>query len=215
MTTRNLSQNISPWVKSLPVGHLQLGRDTPANGQKVFTIGRLLRAVETGALSHSSAIARSRIERTLEALSHGVSGDAGNWDRFRKARPPLRSYKAIYFASPRLRRLAPPDKGAALAKMHLSRRAINALSAGKITTIGELICRTESGLLDLPGLGLNKALEVLASLDALSDAVQTNGSVDWIKFTQLRGFRVLPSESFTPSPKEFIEQFPSLCDAAV
>ena len=73
-------------------------------GERSSTIGEIIDAVERGALSHSSPMAAQRIDRTLNALLKMLDdGRPDNWDRFRKARPPLRSYKAIYFACPRLR----------------------------------------------------------------------------------------------------------------
>jgi DNA-directed RNA polymerase delta subunit len=134
---------------------------------------------------------------------------------YRKARPPLRSYKAIYFASPKLSRLVVEEQKSGLAKTHLSRRAINALQKARITTIGQLIMRAEAGIIGLTGLGQFKGLEIVVSLDALADAADTQGTIDWIKFAKIRGFAVLPEEQSDPTPGEFIRCFPSLCEAAI
>src|SRR5678815_2767799 len=112
----------------------------------------MIDAVERGALSHSSPTAAPRIDRMLNALVRTLSdGRPDNWDRFRKARPPLLSYKAIYFASPRLRALSLGERRLALAKAHLSRRALNALEKAQIETIGSLITQAERGIINLAG----------------------------------------------------------------
>jgi DNA-directed RNA polymerase delta subunit len=64
-------------------------------------------------------------------------------------------------------------------------------------------------------LGQFKGLEIVASLDALADATDTQGTIDWIKFAKIRGFAVLPEERSQPTPGEFIRCFPYVCEAAV
>ena len=217
MNNRRFSaKRIHEWVKSLPIGHLQLGRQALPEREDSSTIGEMMDAVERGALRHSSATAARRIERTLDALVRTLGdGQPDNWDRFRNTRPPLRLYKAIYFASPRLRALSAGKKRLALAKLHLSRRAINALNQAGITAIGELIRQAEKGIINLKGLGEFKALEIIAHLDALSHAVRNDGSIDWPKFARLCGFVVLPEEASEPTPPDFVRRFPSLCITAV
>jgi len=209
-------KNLHQWVKNLPIGHLQLGRQALPERESSSTIGEMINAVERGVLYHISATAARRIDRTLNALFR-MLGDGGpdNWDRFRKTRPRLSSYKAIYFASPRLRALNARERGLALAKAHLSRRAINALEKGHIETIGHLITQAERGIINLAGLGVFKGLEVVASLDALADAVRKDGTIDWLKFAQRRNFAVLPRSAIAPTPRDFIREFPRVCEAAV
>jgi DNA-directed RNA polymerase delta subunit len=218
MNERRFSgKNLHQWVKNLPIGHLQLsGR--PANLRRVSsTIGELFDAVHRGALLRSSPTAVARIKRTLNALTKALNRGNGSegWDLYRKARPPLRSYKAIYFASPRLSRLAAGEQRSRLARMHLSRRAINALKKARIITLGQLINRAQAGIVGLTGLGQFKGLEIVASLDALSEAAGMKGSIDWVKFAKIRGFAVLPEQQSQPTPEEFICCFPSLCQRAV
>jgi hypothetical protein len=210
------AKNIHRWVKNLPVGHLQLDRQAIPERESSSTIAEMIDALERGAFSHRSPTAAQRIDRTLNALLRTLDdGRPDNWDRFRRSRPPLRSYKAIYFASPRLRALNARERKLALAKAHLSRRAINALEKAHIETIGHLITRAERGIVDLAGLGVFKGLEVIASLDALADAIQTDGSVDWLKFAQLRKFVVLPRSAIAATPREFIREFPRVCEIAI
>jgi Bacterial RNA polymerase, alpha chain C terminal domain len=209
-------KNLQQWVKNLPIGHLQLGRHALPERESSSTIGEMMEAVERGVLRHSSATAARRIERTLDALVRTLGdGRPGNWDRFRNTRPPLRSYKAIYFASPRLRALSGDEKRLALAKLHLSRRALNALNQGGITVIGELIRQAEKGIINLEGLGEFKALEIITHLEALSDAARSDGSIDWPTFARLCKFAVLPEEASEPTPQDFVRRFPSLCITAV
>ena len=202
-------------MKNLPIGHLQLGRQALPERESSSTIGEMIDAVERGALQHSSSTAARRVDRTLNLLLKTLGdGRPDNWDRFRKARPPLRSYKAIYFASPRLRALSARERELGLAKAHLSRRAINALEKARIETIGKLIKRAERGIINLAGLGIFKGLEVVATLDALADAIRTDGSIDWLKFAQLRNFVVLPRSAIAATPREFICEFPRVCEVA-
>jgi hypothetical protein len=209
-------KNIHQWVKNLPIGHLQLDRRAIPKRESSSSIGEMIDAVERGALCHRSPTAAHRIDRTLNALLRTLGdGRPDNWDRFRRSRPPLRSYKAIYFASPRLRALNARERKLALAKAHLSRRAINALEKAHITTIGHLITRAERGIINLAGLGGFKGLEVVASLDALADATQIDGSIDWLKFAQLRKFVVLPRSAIAATPREFIREFPRVCAIAI
>ena len=217
MNNRRFSgKNLHEWVKNLPIGHLQLGRQALPERESSSTIGEMIDAVERGALRHSSPTAARRIDRTLNALLRTLGdGRPDNWDRFRKARPPLRSYKAIYFASPRLRALNARERKLGLAKAHLSRRAINALEKARIETIGQLITRAERGIINLAGLGIFKGLEVVATLDALADAIRTDGSIDWLKFAQLRNFVVLPRSAIAATPREFIREFPRVCEIAI
>jgi hypothetical protein len=135
--------------------------------------------------------------------------------RFRKTRPPLLSYKAIYFASPRLRELSSRERKLALAKAHLSRRAINVLEKAQIETIGNLITQAERGIINLAGLGMFKGLEVVTALHALADAVGIDGTIDWLKFAQRRKFAVLPRSAIRPAPRDFIREFPPVCEAAI
>jgi DNA-directed RNA polymerase delta subunit len=215
---RHLSEkNLHPWVKKLPIGHLQLS-GWPADLRRTpSTIGDLFEAVQRGAQLPGSPAAVAKIKRMLNGLTKTLNRANGSegWDLYRKARPRLRSYKAIYFASPRLSKLAAVEQNSRLARMHLSRRAINALQRGRITTVGQLIERVQAGVVGLSGLGQFKGLEIVASLDALADAADDQGSIDWVKFAKIRGFVVLPEEQSKPTPEEFIRCFPSLCEAAV
>src|SRR5262249_43336397 len=156
--------------------------------------GNLFDAVQRGALSRSSPTAVARIKRTLNLLTKALKRANGSegWDLYRKARPPFRSYKAIYFASPRLSRLALIERKSTLAKLHLSRRAINALQKAHITTLKQLIKKAEAGIIGLTGLGQFKGLEIVMTLDALADTTDKQGAIDWVKFAKIRGFAVLP-----------------------
>jgi hypothetical protein len=118
-------KNLHKWVKNLPIGHLQLARQALRERESWSTIGEMINSIERGELYRSSPTAARRIDRTLNALLRTLGdGRPDNWDRFRKVRPPLLSYKAIYFASPCPRALGARERKLALAKAHLSRRAI-------------------------------------------------------------------------------------------
>jgi DNA-directed RNA polymerase delta subunit len=210
-------KDLHPWVKNLPIGHLQTSGKEDDLRRTFPTIGDLFEGVYRDALPRNSPTAVAKIKRTLNALTKTLNrgNDIEGWDFYRKALPPFRSYKAIYFASPRLSILAAGEQRSRLAKMHLSRRAINALEKAHITTVGQLIERAQAGIVGLTGLGRFKALEVVASLDALAEVTDRQGSTDWVKFAQIRGFAVLPDQQSKPTPEEFIRRFPALCEAAV
>lgn len=215
-TARQHRRDLQSWVRNLPVGHLQLGGYSSALHTRHSRIGDLLDSVEKGGLSRSSPTAARRIKRTLDALTKALSDPRPNgWDRFRKVRPPFRSSKVIYFASPRLSALHPREEASALSKMHLSSRAINALRRAGINTIGDLIRQAQDGLIGSAGLAEFKGLEVVARLDSLADAAQRDGSIDWLKFARICGFRILPHIASTATPQDLIREFPSLCKAAV
>ena len=72
----------------------------------------------------------------------------------------------------------------ATSKNDLSRRAINALKKARIITLGQLINRAQAGIVGLTGLGQFKGLEIVASLDALSEAAGMKGSIDWVKLCE-------------------------------
>jgi DNA-directed RNA polymerase alpha subunit len=55
-----------------------------------------------------------------------------------------------------------------VAKLHLSRRAINALEKAGVTTLGRLIKRAEAGIIGVTGLGQFKGWEIVVTLDALA-----------------------------------------------
>lgn len=208
-------ESLHDWVKRLPIGHLQLSWQL--SYLRSSTIGDLFDAVQRGALARSSPNAVARIKQTLNTLIKTLNRGKGSdgWDLYRKARPRLRSYKAIYFASPRLSKLAAKEGRSGVAELHLSRRAINALQQARITTLSRLIKQAEIGIIDLAGLGQFKAVEIVEALDALADATDKEGTIDWIKFASLRGFRVLPERQSKATPEEFIRSFPSLCQTAV
>src|SRR5262249_20155454 len=90
-------KSLPGWVKSLPIGHLQLGGGRLSDLRRnSSTIGNLFDAVQRGALSRSSPTAVARIKRTLNLLTKALKRANGSegWDLYRKARPPFRSYKA-------------------------------------------------------------------------------------------------------------------------
>ncbi len=219
MSTLPQTDNIDPWVRSLPAKHLQLsasGRPSRPT-QKASTIGDLLDAVRARALQHSSPTAAARIKRTIDVLLRALATHPGaeGWDHFRKSRPAFRSFQAIYFASSRLRLLSSTAKSAPLGQMQFTRRAINSLHRSRIKSIGVLVTRAEKGLINLRGIGESNAAEIVHKLDALASSTQSAGSVDWIGFARRCGFKILPQHAGIVAPAKFITAFPDICDAAV
>ena len=56
---------------------------------------------------------------------------------------------------------------------------------------------------------------MVASLDALADAIRADGSIDWLKFAQLRKFAVLPRSAIAANAaRSSFGAFPRLCETA-
>ena len=203
-------------IGELPTGHLQLPQRVAWSADEFRTIGELIegfirnRPLETRSLT-------SQLTRVVRNLVSAVRTDGlHGWDRFRKARPLFVTHGSLYFFSPAFERLGAATVSDRLAKLHLSRRAINALHAANVTTIGDLIQRTKTGITDLSASGELTSTEIVESLDALADAVASDGSVDWVCYAERRRFQLLPNapqDAFTG--RQFLWQFPRACDEAV
>ena len=210
---------VDPKIAALSVGHLQLKGRARSVTTTSETIGELVEVV-TGrrqapsSWTGSTAVHIDRVVRVLLSAT-GEKGMSA-WDVFRKSRPRLAAPRAIFFTSPVFERIDKSVREGALAKLHLRKRAINALSAIHVLTIEALIQRARVGIVDLRAAGTLTSLEIVDALDALADSVELNGSVDWITYGRRRGFAILPSTiQHGYSAREFLRLFPSVCEFAV
>ena len=203
-------------IAELPAGHLQLGGSAAATADHYSTIGALVSASATGELPPRLPGAL-HIRRVLSMAAAATHNDgAAGWDQFRKLRPAFVVPERIFFYSPRLHRLQASSRDGSLAKLHLSRRGVNALHAGGIGTIGALIARAACGIIDLRAVGHLTAMEITGALNALSDCLTPEGAVDWIGYAERQQFKILPQPANqTYSGREFLWEFPRLCEAAV
>ena len=203
-------------IARLAVGHLQLQGRAATAADSFGTIGAVASACQDGELAGRSP-GGLHVRRVLSLAAaaiqnHGLAG----WDHFRKTRPPFVAADRIYFYSPRLHQVQGSLRDGSLPKLHLSRRAINALQAGGIATIGSLIISAERGIVHLRAIGQLTALEITEALEALATALDAEGAVDWIAYAERRQFRILPHRRQTHySGREFLWHFPSVCEAAV
>ena len=100
--------------------------------------------------------------------------------------------------------------------MHLNRRAITALRAIGVSTIGKLIGEARKGIVGLRAAGVLTTLEITGTLDALSDAVTATGDIDWLCFAERRSFTLLPAAAKDSySARDFLWHFPRICEEAV
>lgn len=110
--------------------------------------------------------------------------------------------------------LAASERQNSVRILHLSNRAVNALQVKGIRSIGQLIKRARKEIPDLRGATCRS--EVLRALNALSQSIERDGSVDWIKYARTRKFLVLPGmASIAGDPEHFLFLFPKLAKVAV
>ncbi len=96
--------------------------------------------------------------------------------------------------------------------LNLSRRTVNALSAGGVTKIRQLVTRYDRTF--PKGKASNKDCD--EALSALAKSMRSNGDVDWIKYAEKRGLLILPSAvQRTGSVRDFIEIFAKTAESAV
>ena len=203
-------------IAELPTGHLQLPPRVAWSADEFTTLGQLVQAFvrERPLDSRSVTLKRTRVVRNL--LSAVREGGLLGWDRFRRTRPLFVTRGSIYFFSPSFKRLQKAVSDGRLEQLHLSRRAITALHAVTITTIGDLIQHSRRGIVGLSASGELTSTEIVQSLDALADAVVVDGTIDWIRYAERRGFQLLPHVAHDVySGAQFLWHFPKACEHAV
>jgi hypothetical protein len=212
-----IARNLPSEISALPLGHLQLSRYAHRHAERYKTIGQLLSEVEKGRniVPHGATKSRQEIERSLEYLCRAFHNEKlTNWIGFRKSRTPPAHSTSIYFFSPTLRLLTRDISAKPLAVMNLRRRAIRALQVIGIKTVRELIIAAEHGIERFAAAGRITSSEIIASLDALSDSIDCDGSVDWIRYATIRGFAIFPERKLqTWSYQDFVHQLPSVAEA--
>jgi hypothetical protein len=100
--------------------------------------------------------------------------------------------------------------------LHLLPRALHALDARGIQSIGELVDAARKGIADLRAAGRRTHAGIREALDALSKSVLPNGTFDLIRYAVIRNFQILPvNDSLELSPQEFPAVFLEALEAAV
>ena len=205
-------------IGDLPIGHLQLPVRVAAALPEVHTIQQMFDWWRTELQRRNrSETVGLHLRRIVGAVhvairQRGVEG----WDLFRKSRPLFVQPATIYFFSPAFARLKQSARTGGLAKLHLSRRAITALNARGIAKIGNLIDEAKVGIVGLRASGQLTTTEIVESLDALADALTSEGMIDWVLYAEIRRFQILPlHEQTSYSGAEFLWNFPKACEVAV
>lgn len=210
------SLNLPDWLRNLPVGHLQLRPRARRTASRYASIGQLV-----------DVIARSEYDKKLQKSVAGeisaVLGNLGDclnrerengWFEFCRSRTQA-EYNSLYFASPLFDRLSAASTALLLDKLHLKRRGLNALANCGIKDLGGLIGAAKLGIVHLPLAGRSTIREIQQSLWAVMQSINAQGEIDWIKYSELRGFDVLPRKSSSGSLDEFLAGFPRLCKRAI
>ena len=210
-------QNLTTPVAALPVGHLQLSGGARRAVANFKTIGRLAHKLEepTAYLSFSY-VAWADICSVSRQLHSSRRGGRLDWDRFRRSRPLQADPDWIYFMSPKLGSVKKNDRIRQIGALHLSRRAVNALSPLELCTVGELIDHSRRGIHGLRNIGRLTQFEITESLDALSEAISNDGSVSWTRYAKARGFALLPAKCRRRwTPHSMVLEIPKAFEAAI
>lgn len=102
-----------------------------------------------------------------------------------------------------------------LGNLHLRTRALNTLQKLGITTIGDFLNRSGIGAEEPWRVGPSTWFEIKETRSALCSAI-TSGKVNWLKYAQIRGFAIFPSELVKHwSGRKFIARFPTVARIAV
>ncbi len=209
--------NIPKDIARLPVGHLQMAGGARRAVATFTTIGSLAKKLErsSACLSFSYA-AWADICAVSSQLHSSQRQGRVDWDRFRRSRPLQADPDSIYFMSPKLRLVKNHHRTKEIGALHLSRRAVNALSHLQIRTIGHLIDHSRKGIHGLRNIGRLTQFEITEGLDALAEAVHDDGSVSWITYAVRQHFKILPSkERRRWEVRPFLEDLPMTLEAAV
>lgn len=186
-------------IAELPVGHLQLSARARRAVGRLKTIGGLLAILPS--VRHRRDIftptVRREIASVIEKLSSTVATKGVSaWDTFRRSLLlPADSRFSLYFVSPKLAVLPAGVADTELPNLHLSNRALNALEAIEIRTVGSLIGHARNGLPPFRAAGAVTTAEIYETLDALAASVDTHGRISWIRYAAAKGFDVLPKQS--------------------
>jgi hypothetical protein len=205
-------------ILALPLGHLRIDPRLLRFTQRFEKIGDLLAAVQRSEdfVPTGAKVARRRLRSLLADLAPVIEEPSNRaWERFRERRCNRSVEGDIYFYAPSLRNLSAATKKGKLATLHLGHRAIAALGAVGIQTVGQLVEEARSGIRNLPYAGRSTTNQIITSLSALSASVQS-GEIDWVSYAKMRGFLIIPSRHRSQwSPKGFIRKLPSVAERAV
>lgn len=115
----------------------------------------------------------------------------------------------------RLGSLAPDVRNAPISALHIGPKT-QAISAGGVQTVGQLIDRLSQGaaLTSIPGVGRSAVEATIRSLDALSVALTDSYDVDWDIFAFEMGYSLVPEHSVSDG-KQLLDYFPSVTNCLI
>lgn len=116
-------------------------------------------------------------------------------------------FPIIRYTSTELSRLSEKSKNLPLDNLHLDCRAACAMGDVGIRTIDDLVIKISEGLNanELKNFGRKAFDDVVSAIRALSACIDESGACDWVKFSQSRGYAVIPEE-FHPHGIGSVEQ---------
>jgi hypothetical protein len=121
--------------------------------------------------------------------------------------------RTVRLARPPLHILHPGVRKRSIALLQFSTRAANILERQHINLIGNLIDAARHGFL-VPGAGVQSVAEIKDALDSLADSVDSNGTVDWLRYAVCRRFLILPAKECAQGTK-FVQMLPTVIENAV
>ena len=177
----------------LPIAHLQL-RTRARNRCRAIgcrTIADVVRGLDSGRLSIGTLGKKAweEIVAGVATLREVTAKGRVDWEEFRARRGTIRGRVAL--TTPNLERICLETRGCGIRTLHL-KKACAGLEAAGIQTIGALIDAARQGIMGVRNFGAVARAEVRAALPALSEAVLSDGSVDWTLYARKRGFPLLP-----------------------
>ena len=100
--------------------------------------------------------------------------------------------------------------------LHFGTRARKAMRRAGIATVGAFADHSVLELAQMQTAGAITSTEIRETAGALSRCISKDGEIDWLRYARLRGFRVLPVQSFTTwSGRKFARHFPRAASIAV
>ena len=204
----------SDW--DLPFAHLQLSARAynACFSTECKTISDVIEALNTGQLSQA-AVGRkthSEIEAAIAEISKFIEADGSfDWPKVWELRgiAPHR----IALTSRELQRIVHDARRRQIGILHL-RKSCSGLEAVGISDVGALLDAAKSGIGKLENFGKTARGEVIGALKSLSGAVNQGGEVDWEKYAENRGFKLLPAQaSKAANAEKFLQTVPEICAA--
>lgn len=104
--------------------------------------------------------------------------------------------------------LPQPIQELPVSQLHLSKKLCDLLIESGITTVGQLLTKSDQELQGIEGINYNSLRQVKKAKDALEASLYSTGEIDWLKYLEIQEINLIPNwyESGT-SPSRIIELF--------